>query len=125
MKFQIKHETKGRMRVHLMQKRMSYEQADTLLYYLHQNKQVSFVKVYERTADAAISYVGDREEVIKALRAFSYEKADVPQEVIANSGRKLNADYQEKLITTVACRYIAKAVIPFPVRAIYTTFKSL
>ena len=55
MKFQIKHETKGRMRVHLMQKRMSYEQADTLLYYLHQNKQVSFVKVYERTADAAIS----------------------------------------------------------------------
>ena len=29
MKFQIKHETKGRMRVHLMQKRMSYEQADT------------------------------------------------------------------------------------------------
>ena len=104
---------------------MSYEQADTLLYYLHQNKQVSFVKVYERTADAAISYVGDREEVIKALRAFSYEKADVPQEVIANSGRKLNADYQEKLITKVACRYIAKAVIPFPVRAIYTTFKSL
>ena len=125
MKFQIKHETKGRMRVHLMQKRMSYEQADTLLYYLHQNKQVSFVKVYERTADAAISYVGDREEVIKALRAFSYEKADVPQEVIANSGRKLNADYQEKLITKVACRYIGKAVIPFPVRAIYTTFKSL
>ena len=56
MKFQIKHETKGRMRVHLMQKRMSYEQADTLLYYLHQNKQVSFVKVYERTADAAISF---------------------------------------------------------------------
>ena len=125
MKFQIKHETKGRMRVHLMQKRMSYEQADTLLYYLHQNKQVSFVKVYERTADAAISYVGDREEVIKALRAFSYEKADVPQEVIANSGRKLNADYQEKLITKVACRYIGKAVIPFPVRAVYTTFKSL
>ena len=125
MKFQIKHETKGRMRVHLMQKRMSYEQADTLLYYLHQSKQVSFVKVYERTADAAISYVGDREEVIKALRAFSYEKADVPQEVIANSGRKLNADYQEKLITKVACRYIGKAVIPFPVRAIYTTFKSL
>lgn len=38
---------------------------------------------------------------------------------------KLNADYQEKLITKVACRYIAKAVIPFPVRAIYTTFKSL
>lgn len=125
MKFQIKHETKGRMRVHLMQKRMTYEQADTLLYYLHQNKQVSFVKVYERTADAAISYVGNREELIQALRMFSYEKANVPQEVLANSGRKLNAEYQEKLIGKIAYRYLGKLVLPFPVRAIYTTFKSL
>ena len=34
MKFYIKHETRGRLRIHLAQKRMSYEQADTLLDYL-------------------------------------------------------------------------------------------
>ena len=49
MKFVIKHEIKGRMRIHVSQYRMSYEQADTLLYFLHSNKYVTFAKVYERT----------------------------------------------------------------------------
>ena len=47
MKFVIKHEIKGRMRIHVSQYRMSYEQADTLLYFLHSNKYVTFAKVYE------------------------------------------------------------------------------
>ena len=54
MKFVIKHEIKGRMRIHVSQYRMSYEQADTLLYFLHSNKYVTFAKVYERTGDAVI-----------------------------------------------------------------------
>ena len=96
MKFVIKHEIKGRMRIHVSQYRMSYEQADTLLYFLHSNKYVTFAKVYERTGDAVISYVGDRAEIIRTLQQFSYEKVDVPAGVIENSGRELNAKYQEK-----------------------------
>ena len=96
MKFVIKHEIKGRMRIHVSQYRMSYEQADTLLYFLHSNKYVTFAKVYERTGDAVISYVGDRTEMIRTLQQFSYEKVDVPAGVIENSGRELNAKYQEK-----------------------------
>ena len=34
MKFAIKHEIKGRIRIHLAQKRMTYRQADILQYYL-------------------------------------------------------------------------------------------
>ena len=34
VRFQIKNETRGRMRVHLLQNRMTLEQADGLLYYL-------------------------------------------------------------------------------------------
>ena len=34
MKFTIKHEKKGRIRVHLFQKYMNFTQADTLQYYL-------------------------------------------------------------------------------------------
>ena len=56
MKFRIKHEIKGRMRVHMAQKRMSYEQADTLLYYLQTIPGVESANVYDRTADAAIRY---------------------------------------------------------------------
>ena len=35
MKFTIRHEIRGRIRVHMAQKRMSFHQADTLLYYLY------------------------------------------------------------------------------------------
>ena len=60
MKFVIKHEIKGRMRIHAVSYRMSCAEADTLLYFLHTNKYVTFARVYERTGDAVISYVGER-----------------------------------------------------------------
>ena len=34
MKFKIKHEIRGRIRIHMEQKRMTHEQADILLFYL-------------------------------------------------------------------------------------------
>lgn len=125
MKFVIKHEIKGRMRIHVSQYRMSYEQADTLLYFLHSNKYVTFAKVYERTGDAVISYVGDRTEMIRTLQQFSYEKVDVPAGVIENSGRELNAKYQEKLIGKIVCRYVGRMFLPYPFRACVTTVKSV
>lgn len=125
MKFVIKHEIKGRMRIHVSQYRMSYEQADTLLYFLHSNKYVTFAKVYERTGDAVISYVGDRAEIIRTLQQFSYEKVDVPAGVIENSGRELNAKYQEKLIGKIVCRYAGRMFLPYPLQACVTTVKSV
>lgn len=125
MKFVIKHEIKGRMRIHVSQYRMSYEQADTFLYFLHSNKYVTFAKVYERTGDAVISYVGDRAEIIRTLQQFSYEKVDVPAGVIENSGRELNAKYQEKLIGKIVCRYAGRMFLPYPFRACVTTVKSV
>lgn len=125
MKFVIKHEIKGRMRIHVSQYRMSYEQADTLLYFLHSNKYVTFAKVYERTGDAVISYVGDRAEIIRTLQQFSYEKVDVPAGVVENSGRELNAKYQEKLIGKIVCRYAGRMFLPYPFRACVTTVKSV
>lgn len=125
MKFVIKHEIKGRMRIHVSQYRMSYEQADTLLYFLHSNKYVTFAKVYERTGDAVISYVGDRAEIIRTLQQFSYEKVDVPAGVIENSGRELNAKYQEKLIGKIVCRYAGRMFLPYPFLACVTTVKSV
>ena len=52
MKFIIRHEIKGRMRVHLMQKRMTCKEADTLLYYLQRQPGIISAEVYERTGDA-------------------------------------------------------------------------
>ena len=125
MKFTIKHESRGRMRVHMEQYRMTYEQADTLLYVIHNHRNVTFVKVYDRTADAVIEYVGDREQIIELLRHFHYESANVPQTVIKTSGRELNDSYQEKLIGSVVWHYSKKLLLPWPIRTALTVGRSI
>lgn len=125
MKFTIKHESRGRMRVHMEQYRMTYEQADTLLYVIHNHRNVTFVKVYDRTADAVIEYVGDREQIIELLRHFHYESANVPQTVIKTSGRELNNSYQEKLIGSVVWHYSKKLLLPWPIRIALTIGRSV
>lgn len=125
MKFTIKHESRGRMRVHMEQYRMTYDQADTLLYVIHNHRNVTFVKVYDRTADAVIEYVGDREQIIELLRHFHYESANVPQTVIKTSGRELNNSYQEKLIGSVVWHYSKKLLLPLPIRIALTIGRSV
>jgi heavy metal translocating P-type ATPase len=107
------------------QYRMTYEQADTLLYVIHNHRNVTFVKVYVRTADAVIEYVGDREQIIELLRHFHYESANVPQTVIKTSGRELNNSYQEKLIGSVVWHYSKKLLLPLPIRIALTIGRSV
>ena len=125
MKFFIRHETRGRIRIHLDQKRMSYEQADTLAYYLENLNGVVTAKVYVRTCDAVVSYQGSRAEIISGIRAFHYQDVEVPSQVLQSSGRALNSEYQEKLISKVICHYGRKLFLPYPLNAIYTTATSL
>jgi heavy metal translocating P-type ATPase len=107
------------------QYRMTYEQADTLLYVIHNHRNVTFVKVYDRTADAVIEYVGDREQIIELLRHFHYESANVPQTVIKTSGRELNNSYQEKLLGSVVWHYSKKLLLPWPIRIALTIGRSV
>lgn len=125
MKFMIKHEAKGRMRIHAVQNRMSYAQADTLLYFLHSQKEVTFAKVYDRTCDAVISYVGDRQTIIELLRGFHYEDVEVPEGLIENSGRELNNTYQEKLIGKIVFHYARRWILPYPIRICLTSLRSV
>lgn len=80
--------------------------------------------MYERTGDAVICYDGSRAELIDKLRHFHYEDVEVPNGLIENSGRELNASYQEKLIGRVVRRYASKIFLPYPIRACWTTVKS-
>jgi heavy metal translocating P-type ATPase len=124
LKFKIEHEIKGRMRIHVIQKRMSYEQADMLQYYLSKQLMVKEVKVRERTGNVTISYFGDREAVIKLLLEFSYEQVEVPEVFLENSGRKLNDEYWQKLVNKVVLRMANKLFVPAQIRACITTVKS-
>ena len=125
MKFIIKHELKGRIRLHIVQSRMSYKQADTLLYYLQSLTGVINAKVYERTADATIVYSGNREQILIALKQFHYEDVEIPEGLLENSGRELNATYQRKLVQKVLFRIGSKVFVRYAVRAVYAGFCSL
>ena len=125
MKFIIKHEIPGRIRVHMVQPKMTFEEADILLYYLVNLENVTKAKVYERTQDAVIYYEKDRREIIKALQKFGYDRGTVPEGLTEHSGRQMNAEYQEKLLMKVVMRFGGKFLIPAPVRAVWTGVRSL
>ena len=125
MKFAIKHEIKGRLRVHMAQQRMTYEQADVLQYYLQQSDLVVDAKVYEQTADVVISYNGDRAAIIHLLCTFKYQLVEVPEGYLESTGRELNAEYKEKLICKVVWHYGKKLILPAPIRNIITVVNGI
>ena len=104
---------------------MTCAQADTLCWFLGRQEYVTDAKVYERTADAVICYMGSREEVIAVLKGFSYENTDVPENVLSSSGRELNSSFREQLITRVILHYGGKLIVPYPIRKVWMTFKAL
>lgn len=125
MKFIIKHEIKGRIRIHLIQQKMSCRQADILQYYLESLQNVIKVKVYENTADAAITFNGSKKEIVEALKAFDYESQKLPSIVTESSGRELNAQYRDKLVMKFALRTGMKLFLPVPARCFYTMLRSV
>ncbi len=116
MKFRIKHEIRGRIRIHAPGRRMSIRDADILQYYLEQLPGVTKVQVYERTNDASICYTGERRELLKALSSYSQKMTTVPEDILEHSGRALNAQYKDKLIGKLVFRAVEKLVIPPLVR---------
>ena len=104
---------------------MSSVQAETLLYYLQNQNQVSFAKVYDRTGDAVICYEGERAAVIRMIQLFHYEEVELPTGLLESSGRAINNEYQEKLISKVIYHFGRKWLLPAPIRAIYTTVVSV
>ena len=125
MKFVIKHEIRGRIRVHLIGKAMSFAQADTLQYQFEQMKDVTAVKVQERTMDVTICYIGSRKHIITALGQFSYDKVEVPEVYLKNSGREMNRFYWDKLVDQTVVHFVNKIFLPAPLRAGIATVKSV
>lgn len=125
MRFQIKHEIKGRLRVHVIQKRMSFSQADTLQYYLMGLTGVQKVKIQNRTCDVVIEYDADREALLKELQRFSYQQTEVPVDYLKNSGREMNQYYWDKLVNRVILHYGTKLFLPISVRDVIATVKSV
>lgn len=123
MKCVIRHESKNRIRVHLLQKRMSIRNADVLLYYLELNENIKNAKVYERTCDAVIYYkAGKREEVLEHLAKFNFEKENVRLQVPENTGRELARQYSEKFVSNLVFNLTKAYLFPLPLRIAHTIY---
>ena len=125
MKCNILHESAGRLRVHLHCGYMTLHQADVLEYYLRSISGVTEVKVYDRTQDAVVLYAGKRGDIIAALAAFSFPKAEAMELVPEHTSRALNREFEDKLVMTVARRCISRLFLPFPVTSALAVIRSV
>ena len=124
MKCQILHESKGRLRVHIVQSYMTADQADILEIYLSKREGVQKARVDERTGNAVILFRPDnRAGLIQALSVFHYETAGVP--VPEHSTRALNRTYEDRLFFHVARRLISRFLLPVPVRSALSVIKAV
>lgn len=125
MKAIIEHESRRRLRVRMKQYRMTLEQADLLEAYLQNQPGVLSATVHERTCCAVIRYIGDRENIIRAIAQFNYTAPSVTALTPTHSGRALNREYQEKLVGKVITKFACTLFLPAPLQIARTIWLSL
>lgn len=125
MKCKILHESRGRIRVHLMCNRMTLHDADILEYYMRNIDGVTSVKVYDRTQDAIILYKTERKNIIRALAKFSFKAKEAIELVPEHTSRQLHRDFEDRLIFTTVSHIATKLFLPVPIRTALTLFRSI
>ena len=123
MRCRILYESGGRIRVRMIQYRMTTAQADRLQYYLQKTEGVERVKVYDRTCDAVIWYNRKRDSVISALSSFDYETSEVT--VPERTGRELQRAYEDRLFFRIARHLVKRFLLPAPLGAAVTALQSV
>ena len=125
MKCTILHESRGRLRVHVCNVRMTLHRADVLEAYLNHHDAVSKAKVYERTGDVVVCYTGSRKAAVAALSGYRFDDPELDALVTSADSRRINQEYQEKMYDLVAGRVLRKLFLPAPLDAAYTVLRSL
>ena len=121
MKFQILHESPGRVRLRAVQPGMSMEQADLLEAWLLALPGVEQVTIHERVCGVIIVFHCERSSLYQCLAAFSYERAVEQVHILSRNSRAINREYKEKLVFRVLCHYLKKLFLPMPMRRVITT----
>ena len=75
MKGIILHESKGRIRFRIGQKKQTLQEADVLENWFQKKSWITQVTVHERTGCVILQYSGTRKKVLAANREFNLQKA--------------------------------------------------
>lgn len=124
MRFFVRAESRGRIRVHADINRMSLAEADILEYYMKAVPGVKHVKVYDRTCDAVINYSCSRETVTEALSLFAFEDENARALVPEHTSRVSDRDYENRLANKIMFRYMRMFLLPHPLRVLWCANKA-
>ena len=124
MRFIVRAESRGRIRVHADIDRMHLSEADTLEYYLKALPGVGHVKVYDRTRDVVINYTCCREDLVEALAVFSFNDERAKALVPEHTSRASDREFEERLVNRIIVRYARKLLLPHPLRVMWCAYKA-
>ena len=113
------------MRVHVCAVRMTLHRADVLEAYLNGQDIIQKATVYERTGDVVLTYLGSRKDAVALLAAYRFDNEELEVLVTSHDSRKINQEYQEKMVNLVAGRVFRKVFLPAPIAAAYTVWRSI
>ena len=113
------------MRVHVCAVRMTLHRADVLEAYLNGQDNIQKATVYERTGDVVLTYRGSRKDAVALLSAYRFDNEELEVLVTSHDSRKINQEYQEKMVNLVAGRVFRKVFLPAPIAAAYTVWRSI
>ena len=125
MRFQILHESPGRVRLKALQYSMSMEQADLLEAWVLALPGVDRVTVHERLGSLIIVFRGDRSALYTQLSRFTYEKAKEEVRVLSGNSRQINWEYKEKMVFQVLWHYAKRLFLPAPLRQVINTITAI
>ena len=113
------------MRVHVCAVRMTLHRADVLEAYLNGQDIIQKATVYERTGNVVLTYRGSRKDAAALLAAYRFDNEELEVLVTSHDSRKINQEYQEKMVNLVAGRVFRKVFLPAPIAAAYTVWRSI
>ena len=111
--------------MHVCAVRMTLHRADVLEAYLNGQDIIQKATVYERTGDVVLTYRGSRKDAAALLAAYRFDNEELEVLVTSHDSRKINQEYQEKMVGLVAGRVFRKVFLPAPIAAAYTVWRSI
>ena len=133
MDYRIEAETDHRIRIRIGTRKLTEEQSKILKYAISNAPCVTGVTIYKATAGCAITFTGDRREIIRRLNSFNLnnvqmmaEKKDKENAMISAEEmrkRKLDPELKRKLRMRILGETIADAILPLPVQLAYHAYQ--
>ena len=121
----ILHETRGRIRFRLRQRRLSLAQANLLEAWLQAKPWCRQVTVHERTCCVILYYDSSRQTVLDAIRQFSWSEAEHTTSLPSHSSRALDREFEEKLVAKVVGKAVCTLFLPPPLRVARILWQTL